>query len=55
MEKIINMNFRTTEEERKLYKKLAHRKEMSLSDLIRHLLEDELKRENLNLDDVKKK
>ncbi len=55
MEKIINMNFRTTEDERNLYKKLAHRKEMSLSDLIRHLLEEELKKENLSLNDVKKK
>ena len=55
MEKIINMNFRTTEDERKLYKKLAHKVEMSISDLIRHLLEEECKKQNLSIEDLKAK
>ena len=44
-----------TEEEKSLYKKLAHRKEMSLTDLIKSLLNAESKKENLSLDDLKKK
>ena len=55
MEKTIILNFIVTEEEKLLYKKLAHRKEMSLTDLIKSLLNNELKKENLSLDDVKKK
>ena len=55
MEKVIRINFIVTEEEKQLYKKLAHRKEMSLTDLIKSLLNNELKKENLSLDDVKKK
>ena len=55
MEKTIRLNFIVTEEEKSLYKKLAHKKEMSLTDLIKSLLNDESKKENLSLDDVKKK
>ena len=55
MEKTIRLNFIVTEEEKLLYKKLAHRKEMSLTDLIKSILNEESKKENLSLDDVKKK
>lgn len=54
-EKTIRLNFIVTEEEKLLYKKLAHRKEMSLTDLIKSLLNEESKKENLSIDDVKKK
>ncbi len=55
MEKVIRINFIVTEEEKQLYKKLAHRKEMSITDLIKSLIGDELKKENLSLEDVKSK
>lgn len=55
MEKTIRLNFIVTEEEKLLYKKLAHRKEMSLTDLIKSLLHDESKKENLSLNDIRKK
>lgn len=54
-EKTIRLNFIVTEEEKILYKKLAHRKEMSLTDLIKSILNEELEKQNLSLNDVKKK
>jgi hypothetical protein len=55
MEKVIRINFIVTEEEKQLYKKLAHRKEMNITDLIKYLVGEELKKENLSIEDVKAK
>ena len=50
-----NIGFRASDEEKLLFKKLAHRKEMTLSQLIKNILYEECQKENLSLDDVKKK
>ena len=55
MKKDITVNFRVTEEEKKLFKKLAHRRELYLTTLLKTYLFEECKKENLSLDDVKKK
>lgn len=50
-----NIGFRANNDEKKLFKKLAHRKEMTLTELIKHVLLEECKKENLSLEDVKVK
>ena len=55
MKKDITVNFRVTEEEKKLFKKLAHRRELDLTTLLKTYLFEECKKENLSLDDVKTK
>ena len=47
MPDVIRMNFIVTDEERKIYKKLSHKKEMSLTDLIKKLLNNECEKENI--------
>lgn len=50
-----NIGFRASDEEKLLFKKLAHRREMTLSQLIKTMLYEECQKANLSLDDVKKK
>jgi hypothetical protein len=55
MKKDITVNFRVTEEEKKLFKKLAHRREPDLTSLLKKYLFEECKKENLSIEDLKTK
>jgi hypothetical protein len=55
MKKDITVNFRVTEEEKKLFKKLAHRRELDLTSLLKKYLFEECKKENLSIEDLKTK
>lgn len=50
-----NIGFRASDEEKLLFKKLAHKREMTLSQLIKNILYEECEKENLSLENVKMK